>query len=139
MQQVAEPFIRRRAMRHLERGAFVIFGAGTAILIFRTDTAAALRAMEIKADVILKATARRRCLMTRSGKGRERDVVRTDYVSGRAAKKSESDGLDRDFSLCMDKVCRLLCSTWGVRKHKASGARESASDPRLRRREKVGK
>jgi uridylate kinase len=56
MQQVAEPFIRRRAVRHLEKGRVVIFGAGTGNPYFSTDTAAALRAMEIKADVILKAT-----------------------------------------------------------------------------------
>jgi len=56
MHQVAEPFIRRRAFRHLEKGRVVIFGAGTGNPYFSTDTAAALRAMEIKADVILKAT-----------------------------------------------------------------------------------
>jgi len=56
MNQVAEPFIRRRAIRHLEKGRVVIFGAGTGSPYFSTDTAAALRAMEIKADVILKAT-----------------------------------------------------------------------------------
>ena len=56
MHQVAEPFIRRRAYRHLEKGRVVIFGAGTGNPYFSTDTAAALRAMEIKADVILKAT-----------------------------------------------------------------------------------
>ena len=56
MNQVAEPFIRRRAMRHLEKGRVVIFAAGTGNPYFSTDTAAALRAMEIKAHVILKAT-----------------------------------------------------------------------------------
>jgi uridylate kinase len=56
MHQVAEPFIRRRAMRHLEKGRVVIFAAGTGNPYFSTDTAAALRAMEIKAHVILKAT-----------------------------------------------------------------------------------
>ena len=56
MKQVAEPFIRRRATRHLEKGRVVIFAAGTGNPYFSTDTAAALRAMEIKADVILKAT-----------------------------------------------------------------------------------
>src|SRR5581483_3471497 len=56
MNQVAEPFIRRRAMRHLEKGRLVIFAAGTGNPYFSTDTAASLRAMEIKADVILKAT-----------------------------------------------------------------------------------
>ena len=56
MRAVAEPFIRRRAIRHLEKGRVVVFGAGTGNPYFSTDTAAALRAMEIKADVILKAT-----------------------------------------------------------------------------------
>src|SRR6267142_2378551 len=56
MHQVAEPFIRRRAMRHLEKGRVVIFAAGTGNPYFSTDTAAALRAMEIGAEVILKAT-----------------------------------------------------------------------------------
>lgn len=56
MNQVAEPFIRRRAMRHLEKGRIVIFAGGTGNPYFSTDTAASLRAMEIKADAILKAT-----------------------------------------------------------------------------------
>ena len=56
MHQVAEPFIRRRATRHLEKRRVVIFAAGTGNPYFSTDTAAALRAMEIKAEVILKAT-----------------------------------------------------------------------------------
>ena len=56
MRAVAEPFIRRRAIRHLEKGRVVVFGAGTGNPYFSTDTAAALRAMEIKADVILKGT-----------------------------------------------------------------------------------
>ena len=56
MNQVAEPYIRRRAIRHLEKGRIVIFAAGTSNPYFSTDTAASLRAMEIKADVILKAT-----------------------------------------------------------------------------------
>lgn len=56
MAEIAEPYIRRRAMRHLEKGRVVIFGAGTGNPYFTTDTAAALRAMEINADVIMKAT-----------------------------------------------------------------------------------
>src|ERR1700738_3674200 len=56
MNQVAEPFIRRRAIRHLEKGRVVIFAGGTGNPYFSTDTAAALRAMELKAQVILKAT-----------------------------------------------------------------------------------
>src|SRR6059058_5860580 len=56
MNQVAEPFIRRRAIRHLEKNRIVIFAGGTGNPYFSTDTAASLRAMEIKADAILKAT-----------------------------------------------------------------------------------
>ncbi len=56
MREIAEPFIRRRAMRHLEKGRLVIFAAGTGNPYFSTDTAAALRAMEIKAEIILKGT-----------------------------------------------------------------------------------
>ncbi len=56
MEQICEPFIRRRAVRHLEKGRVVIFGAGTGNPYFTTDSAAALRAIEIKADVVLKGT-----------------------------------------------------------------------------------
>ena len=56
VQKVAEPYIRRRAIRHLEKGRLVIFGAGTGNPFFTTDTAASLRAMEIGADIVMKAT-----------------------------------------------------------------------------------
>lgn len=56
MEEIAEPFIRRRAIRHLEKGRVIIFGAGTGNPYFTTDTAASLRAIEIEADVILKGT-----------------------------------------------------------------------------------
>ena len=56
MQQIAEPYIRNKAVRHLEKGRVVVFGCGTGNPFFSTDTAAALRAAEIEADVILKAT-----------------------------------------------------------------------------------
>ncbi len=56
MEQIAEPFIKRRAVRHLEKGRVVIFGAGTGNPYFTTDTAAALRAVEINAEIILKGT-----------------------------------------------------------------------------------
>ncbi len=56
MEQIAEPYIRRRAVRHLEKGRVVIFGAGTGNPYFSTDTAASLRAVEIEADIILKGT-----------------------------------------------------------------------------------
>ena len=65
MRQVAEPYIRRRAIRHLEKDGTVIFGAGTGSPFFTTDTTAALRAAEINADVILMAKKRgRRCLFS---------------------------------------------------------------------------
>ena len=57
MHQVTEPYIRRRAIRHFEKGRIVVFAAGTGNPFFSTDTAAALRAMEIKADILLKATS----------------------------------------------------------------------------------
>lgn len=57
MEEIAEPFIRRRAMRHLEKGRAVIFAAGTGNPYFSTDTAAVLRAIQMKADVIIKATS----------------------------------------------------------------------------------
>jgi uridylate kinase len=57
VKEVAEPYIRRRAMRHLEKGRVVIFAAGTGNPYFSTDTAAALRAIQMKADVIIKATS----------------------------------------------------------------------------------
>jgi len=56
MEQICEPYVRRRAIRHLEKGRVVIFGAGTGNPYFTTDSAAALRAIEIKADVVLKGT-----------------------------------------------------------------------------------
>ena len=57
MEELAEPYIRRRAMRHLEKGRIVIFAAGTGNPYFSTDTAAVLRAIQIKANVIIKATS----------------------------------------------------------------------------------
>jgi uridylate kinase len=56
MREISEPFVRRRAVRHLEKGRVVIFGAGTGNPFFTTDSAASLRAIEINADVILKGT-----------------------------------------------------------------------------------
>ncbi len=56
MEKIAEPFIKRKAQRHLEKGRVVIFGAGTGNPYFTTDTAAALRAIEINADIVMKAT-----------------------------------------------------------------------------------
>src|SRR4249920_1095390 len=75
MEQIAEPYIRRRAIRHLEKGRVVIFGAGTGNPYFTTDTAGSLRALEIKADVILKGT-RVNGIYTSDP---ERDITATKY------------------------------------------------------------
>ena len=77
--QVAEPFIRRKAMRHLEKGRVVIFGGGTGNPYFTTDTAATLRAIEIDADVILKGT--RVDGIYDSDPEKNADAVKFDYIS----------------------------------------------------------
>ena len=99
MHQVAEPFIRRRAMRHLEKGRVVIFAAGTGNPYFSTDTAAALRAMEIKADVILKATRVDGIYDADPEKVSTAKRFETDYVPRRAAERVDGDGFDGDFAL----------------------------------------
>jgi uridylate kinase len=107
MRAVAEPYIRRRAIRHLEKGRVVIFGGGTGNPFFSTDTAAALRAMEIGADVLIKAT-------------KVDGVYDTDPKKNPKAKKFESltyiDTLNRRLgvmdstaiSLCMDNDLPIL-------------------------------
>jgi len=107
MQQVSEPYIRRRAIRHLEKGRVVIFVAGTGNPYFTTDTAAALRAMEINADVILKAT-------------RVEGVYDKDPLKFKDAQKFDSlryiDVLNRNLrfmdatavSLCMDNKLPIV-------------------------------
>ena len=76
MEQVAEPYIRRKALRHLEKGRVVIFGAGTGNPYFTTDTAGSLRAIEMKADVILKGTRVDGCLLYTSPSPRDRQKSR---------------------------------------------------------------
>ena len=99
MRSVAEPFIRRRAMRHLEKGRVVVFAAGTGNPYFTTDTAAALRAMEMKAEVILKAHQGRRHLHRRSGEASGRDALRPHLVSAGAAGAPAGDGRHRDLAV----------------------------------------
>jgi len=79
MEQIAEPFIRRRAIRHLEKGRIVIFGAGTGNPYFTTDTAASLRAIEIEADVILKGT--RVDGVYNSDPEKNQDAIKYDKIS----------------------------------------------------------
>jgi len=107
MQELAEPYIRRRAVRHLEKKRFVIFGAGTGNPYFTTDTAAALRAVEIGADVIIKAT-------------KVDGVYSSDPMKSRSAKKfSEITYIDvlkkglkvmdsTAISLCMDNDLPII-------------------------------
>jgi uridylate kinase len=107
MSQVAEPFIRRRAVRHLEKGRVVIFGGGTGNPYFSTDTAAALRANEIGAEVILKAT-------------KVDGIYDSDPKKNPKAKKFETisyiDALQKQlkvmdstaFSLCMDNKMPII-------------------------------
>ena len=99
MQQVAEPYIRNRAVRHLEKGRVVVFGCGTGNPFFSTDTAAALRAAEIDADVIMKATMVD-CVYDSDPKTNP-DAVKYDTVSF-------SDVLSHDLKV-MDSTAASLC------------------------------
>ena len=99
MEQIAEPYIRRRAMRHLERERVVIFGAGTGNPYFTTDTAAALRAIEIEADIILKGT-------------RVDGVYSADPEEDSSAKKYDKISFDEVYNLnlkVMDLTAFTLC------------------------------
>ena len=99
MRAVAEPFIRRRAIRHLEKGRVVVFGAGTGNPYFTTDTAAALRAMEIKADVILKATKVDGIYDADPMLKPDAVALRPDLVSAGARTGAESDGRHGDLAV----------------------------------------
>jgi uridylate kinase len=101
MRAVAEPFIRRRAIRHLEKGRVVVFGAGTGNPYFSTDTAAALRAMEIKADVIMKGT--KVDGIYNADPMVKRDAVRYDRISYQQVLEQGLKVMDSTaISLCMD-------------------------------------
>src|ERR1700687_3947755 len=101
MAQVAEPFIRRRAMRHLEKGRVVIFAAGTGNPYFSTDTTAALRASEIGADVLLKAT-KVEGVYTADPK-KDSTATKYDKLNYMDALKGRLNVMDSTaFSLCMD-------------------------------------
>ncbi len=99
MDQIAEPYIRRRATRHLDKGRVVIFGAGTGNPYFTTDTAASLRAIEIEADVILKGT--RVDGVFDSDPEKNADAVKFDKITG-------DEVLDRRLSV-MDLTAFTLC------------------------------
>ena len=99
MEQIAEPYIRRRAIRHLEKNRVVIFGAGTGNPYFTTDTAAALRAIEIEADIILKGT-------------RVDGVYSADPEKDSKAQKFDQISFDKAYDLglkVMDLTAFTLC------------------------------
>ena len=127
MQQVAEPYIRRRAMRHLEKGRVVIFAAGTGNPFFTTDTAASLRAMEIGAEVILKAT--KVDGVYDADPGRTPDAKRFDELTlhRRPEPRAQGDGLDRDLAVHGQRACRSsssTCCSAGNIKRAVSGERD---------------
>jgi ribosome recycling factor len=98
IREVAEPYIRRRAIRHLEKGRVVIFAAGTGNPYFTTDTAAALRAAEIHAEVLSRRPGGRR-LTAPTREGRERPPLRALGYDESAAEEPARDGPDRDRAL----------------------------------------
>ena len=107
MHQVAEPFIRRRAERHLEKGRVVIFGAGTGNPYFSTDTAAALRANEIGAEVILKAT--KVDGIYDSDPKKNPKAKRYDQISYLEALQKQLKVMDSTaFSMCMDNKMPII-------------------------------
>lgn len=107
MDEVAEPFIRRKAVRHLEQGRIVIFVAGTGNPFFSTDTAAALRANEIGADVILKAT-KVDGIYTADPK-KDRKAKKFDHITHAEALQRRLNVMDSTaFSLCQDNRMPLI-------------------------------
>jgi uridylate kinase len=107
MRAVAEPFIRRRAVRHLEKGRVVVFAAGTGNPYFTTDTAAALRAMEMKAEVILKATKVDGIYTADPVK--HPDATRYDQISYLQVLQERLQVMDATaISLCMDNKLPIL-------------------------------
>ena len=107
MQQIAEPYIRRRAVRHLEKGRVVIFAAGTGSPYFSTDTTAALRANEINADVVLKAT--KVDGIYDKDPEKHSDAVKFSEISYIDALQKQLKVMDSTaFSLCMDNKIPII-------------------------------
>jgi len=107
MQEIAEPYIRRRAVRHLEKGRVVIFGAGTGNPFFTTDTAASLRAIEIGAEIILKAT--KVDGVYDSDPAKNKDAVKYEQLTYLDVLKQGLQVMDSTAtSLCMDNDLPIL-------------------------------
>lgn len=107
MEQICEPFIRRRAIRHLEKGRVVIFGAGTGNPYFTTDTAAALRAIEIEADVILKGT--RVDGIYSADPEKDKKAVKYDSITFKEAYNKKLEVMDLTaFTLCNENKIPII-------------------------------
>lgn len=107
MEEMAEPYIRRRAIRHLEKGRVVIFGAGTGNPYFTTDSAASLRAIEIEADVILKGT--RVDGIYDSDPEKNPDAVKFDTITGDEVLTRRLSVMDLTaFTLCRDNEIPII-------------------------------
>lgn len=107
MEAIAEPFIRRRAIRHLEKGRVIIFGAGTGNPYFTTDTAASLRAIEVEADVILKGT--RVDGIYDSDPEKNPDAVKFDIIHGDEVLNRRLNVMDLTaFTLCRDNKTPII-------------------------------
>ncbi|WP_245846196.1 UMP kinase [Longibacter salinarum] len=113
MEEIAEPFIRRRAIRHLEKGRVVIFGAGTGNPYFTTDTAAALRGLEIDADVILKGT-RVDGVFTADPEKND-DAQRFRAIHGKEVIRRGLKVMDMTaFTLCQESSMSILVFNMGI-------------------------
>jgi len=109
MAEVAEPYIRRRALRHLEKGRVVIFGAGTGNPFFTTDTAAALRAIEIDAGVLLKGTHGGIDGIYDSDPRKNPDAVKLDHVTPMDALNKGLNAMDATaITLCMENELPMV-------------------------------
>lgn len=107
MEEIAEPYIRRRAIRHLEKGLVVIFGAGTGNPYFTTDTAASLRAIEVEADVILKGT--RVDGIYDSDPEKNPDAKKFDVITGDEVLKRRLSVMDLTaFTLCRENRTPII-------------------------------
>ncbi|SMO59240.1 UMP kinase [Solitalea koreensis] len=107
MEQICEPFIRRRAVRHLEKGRVVIFGAGTGNPYFTTDTAASLRAIEIEADVVLKGT--RVDGIYTADPEKDPEAVRFDNISFQEVYAKNLNVMDMTaFTLCQENKLPII-------------------------------
>jgi uridylate kinase len=146
--QVAEPFIRRRAVRHLEKGRVVIFAAGTGNPYFTTDSAAALRALEIRADVILKATKVEGVYTADPVK--DPTATRFDCITYQEVLEKQLKVMDASaISLCMDNnlpivvfnmrrsgnIMRVVTGEEGVGTRVCTRMPESSGPPEARRKE----